>query len=325
MYKILNELTMKKILNKYLVIALILVTAFSSCKDIFEEDISMDLIVLRSPSDALTTIQVANTFWWDRLDGAREYNIQIVEGSFTSVTTFLLDSTLTNNKFFYTLYPGNFEWRVKGVNNGDETIYSTFSLTIDSANSLISLPITLLSPGVDYITNQDSITLIWDSLYLADNYQVEIYENIFGSILVGLPKLVTEHQYGVKLYEGVFEWGVQGRNANSSTLFSTRKLTIDTTSPSQPTLIYPPKDTATLSNAYHTFTWSSPVDAGTALSDKLYFYTDSTLAPFTTISPLTTNHSDSLGSGTYYWRVQSIDAAGNAGSFTPFWEFTILP
>ena len=305
---------MKRILkNKALIVTLVIL--FTGCKDFIEDDIKNESINLLAPANNLTTVQLTHTFWWDWLDGAEEYNMQLVEGSFSSVTKFILDTTITNNKFVYTLYPGSFQWRVKGINNGSETYFTTYTLIIDSTLDIGSQQLILSSPADNYITNNDNITFSWNSLLNADDYLLEVHQTTWSGSLVLSPQVTVNTSYSTTLPEGTLVWGVQARNStsNTSTAFSTRKITIDTTSPGQVTLVSP-LDNATLSDVYNNYTWTQAANSGTALTDNISFYSDAAATTLIKSAPATgTSYQDSLGVGTYYWRVQSTDAAGNVG------------
>ena len=301
--------------NKILAILIALTTLFFGCKDFIEDDIENEIIILLAPADNLTTIQLTNTFWWNWLEGAETYNMQIVEGTFSSATSLILDTTISVNKFEYTLYPGSFQWRVKGINNGSETYYTTFTLTVDSSLDITSQQIILSSPLNNYITNNDNITFIWNNLLNADDYLLEVHQSTWaGSIVLG-PQVTTGTNLAVTLPEGTLVWGVQGRNSitSTSTAFSQRTITIDTTAPNIVTLVIP-LDNATLSDVYNTYTWNQGTNTGTALTDNISFYSDAAATNLIkSAQALGTSYQDSLGVGTYYWRVQSTDAATNIG------------
>ena len=315
---------MKKIL-RYILLLFLPATLFFACEDFIEEDIDSETVSLLAPANNLTSIQLTHTFWWDWVDGAETYNMQLVEGSFTTVTKFLLDTTIAKNKFEYTLYPGSFQWRVKGMNNGSETYFTTFSLTIDSSLDISSQQIILSSPTDNYITNNTNITFNWNSLLNADDYLIEIHENTFGGNLIFGPQVTSGTSYNTTLPEGVLVWGIQGRNltSNTSTGFSTRTLTIDTTSPNI-VMLSLPADNATLNDGYNTYSWTQGVNTGTALTDDISFYSDAGATNLIkTIQATGTSHQDSLGIGTFYWRVQSSDAAGNIGPASNIRKVTI--
>ena len=327
---------MKKILkNSILLIAITML--FVSCDDIIEKDISKEYVKLMAPRNNLTTVQLTHTFWWEWLEAAESYNIQIVEGTFTSVTRFVLDSTITENKFTYTLTPGEFQWRVKGINNGGTTLYTTFNLTIDSTMDISSLPIYLSSPIDNYVTNNDSIDFTWQSLLSADEYLLEIHQNTWGSTYFNQPQL-TNTSYSKNLPEGVYLWSVQGRNNTTftSTAFPTpRTVTIDTTKPNVALLSLPAANQV-LNDTINTFTWSQGATTGggtpTALIDEISFYSDSgtTLITTPTVFPVslpsgTTSYKDSLGSGTFYWSVKTVDEAGNVSPQSEIRKVIIQP
>jgi hypothetical protein len=308
---------MKKV-AKYTVLLLIIATILYACDDFIEQDIENENISLLAPANNLTTVQLTHTFWWNWLDGAELYNMQIVEGTFSSAIKFVLDTTVSKNKFDVTLYPGSFQWRVRGENNGGVTDYTTFSLVIDSTLDISSLQVVLSSPIDNYITNNGNITLAWNSLINADDYLVEVHQNTWSGSAVFGPQIATATSLTTTLPEGILVWGVQARNSTSgtSTTFATRTLTIDTTSPSAVTLVSP-ADNATLSDVFNTYSWTQGANSGTALTDDIYFYSDATgTTLLKTTQAVGTTYQDSLGLGTYYWAVQSTDAAGNIGVFS---------
>ena len=245
--------------------------------------------------------------------------MQVVEGSFSAATKFVLDTTITTNKFTYTLYPGTFQWRVRGENNGYETYYTTYSLVIDSSLNITSQQVILTGPTDMLITNNNSVTFNWNTLLNADDYLLEVHQNTWSGSIVFGPQVVSTNTYTATLPEGILVWGVQARNAisNSSTSFSTRTITVDTTSPGVVTLVAP-ADNAVLSDVYNTYSWTQGANTGTALTDVIYFYDDAgaTLLNKSVQISSGTTHQDSLGVGTYYWAVQSTDAAGNIGPFS---------
>lgn len=308
-----------------LIVLFIPVFILTRCDDFIEEDIEDENITLLAPANNLTTIVLTHTFWWDWLDGAETYNMQLVEGSFSNVTRFILDTSITKNKFDYTLYPGTFQWRVKGMNNGSETYYTTFTLNIDSSLDISSQQIVLTGPTDNTITNNDNVTFSWNSLLNADDYLIEVHENTWSGNLVYGPQITSSTSNSTTLPEGTFVWGIQGRNAtsNTSTMFSTRTITVDTTSPEMVTLVAP-ADNATLNNAYNTYSWTDGTNTGTALTDDIFFYSDAGATNLLkTAQAIGTSYQDSLGTGVYYWRVQSTDAAGNIGPMSIIRKVTI--
>jgi len=316
---------MKGIVN-YTALILIITTIFYSCDDFIEKEIVNESISLLSPKNNLLTIQPTHTFWWDLLDGAEVYNLQIVEGTFSAVTYLVLDTTTNKNKFDVTLYPGSFQWRVRGENNGGVTDYATFNFVVDSTLDIGSIQLELLSPGITEITNSDSITFTWEALSSADSYDIEIHEGAWSNPY-STPSPISGTSYSERLPEGTYVWAVSG--FNNTTLTSTpfanppRNLVIDTTTPDIASLILPEHDSLVI-DTFNTYTWTQAANTGqgtpTSLTDKIYFYSDSGITVLSgfpqTIPSGTTQYIDSLGSGNYFWKVETEDDAGNVAEMT---------
>src|ERR1043166_1758762 len=107
-------------------------------KDFVVENIKDKLIIVNAPINNFVTTSNIVTFWWEKLDGAERYSIQIVKPSFTAITRLVLDTSVTSNKYSFTLEPGDYQWRIKAVNNGGSTEYQTFSLKVDTTSNLSS-------------------------------------------------------------------------------------------------------------------------------------------------------------------------------------------
>src|SRR5688572_21362995 len=122
---------------KIFFIVLIITGNFSCFKDIIEPDISKENVVLLSPKNNDTTTVLTHLFWWNEVEDAINYNLQIVKPSFTTAQQLILDSNVNANKFPVTLQPGTYQWRVKAKNGSSETPYSEIrTLRIDSTANL---------------------------------------------------------------------------------------------------------------------------------------------------------------------------------------------
>ena len=56
----------------------LIVLTLIGCEDIFEADLSGEVVVIIAPKDGLQTEIQPNTFWWEAVEGAEGYNLQIV-------------------------------------------------------------------------------------------------------------------------------------------------------------------------------------------------------------------------------------------------------
>ena len=79
---------MKKLVS-YSIILFCLCILLACTKDFIQKDIRKDLVNIIAPNDSLSTPNNLITFWWDELDGAETYNLQIVKPNFNAITQLL--------------------------------------------------------------------------------------------------------------------------------------------------------------------------------------------------------------------------------------------
>ena len=134
------------------------------------------------------------------------------------------------------------------------------------------------------------------------------------------------------LADGEYYWRAQAQDAagNQSAWSATRSFTLDTARPAAPGLAGP--DNALLVNVWPTLTATYSDSSGGSGSGSVAFELCTTAACTTTIASSTVG-SDAAGAtaswtpgarpdGTYYWRVQSTDSAGNLSGWSATRSFT---
>lgn len=299
-----------------LITVLIIVSTFFSCDDFIEPNIDNKIISLISPPDTFRSSSVTQTFWWNELDGAENYNLQIVKGTFSYVQLFILDTTVVTNKFQYSLSPGTYQWRVRGENNGGNTTYSTRTLTIDSTLDLSLQTVLLIAPVENFTTNQTSITFDWQSLYNADEYRLQIIDTTNSTTVVDVIQSGTTYSY--ILPEGGYIWQVRAQNSVSISPFSSRKLNVDLTAPSVPILVSPINNAMLTLGSNDSLTWQADASS---FADSLFIDTDSTFSNPSKIYSNTTYYTLIQSAGTYFWKVKSMDSAGNQSDFSAYRKF----
>ena len=110
-------------LNK-LFLLVVLVAACVACETALEENLSGKKPVLLAPVNNLVTIDTMHTFYWERMDGADEYQLQLVSPRFDSIVQLIVDTTINGNTFTMDLNPKRYQWRVKAINSGSESDFS---------------------------------------------------------------------------------------------------------------------------------------------------------------------------------------------------------
>jgi len=293
----------------------------TQCRDVFVMDISGEKVVLLSPHDNLETYISTQTFWWDYVQDAENYQLQVVTPEFIQPARLILDTLLTQNKFLVNLNPGIYQWRVRALNSAYSTDYSMYSFQIDSTQDLSNELVILRTPGQNDTTNKTYLNFFWDDLYNADSFNLQLlFEDSpqLDTILVA-NTLDIEILQG----QGAYLWRVLALNAISRTVFSERLLYLDTTNPSQRTLITP-ADNAIIQDSIVLCTWNSPAISGSSEYDSIYIYNDATLEHIV-LSSKVVNHQfeANLQAGQYYWRVRGFDKAGNIGLYTDTWTFEL--
>jgi len=290
---------------------------FNSCKDIIETDLTKETISVNAPVDNLSSNNLTQTFWWDEEPGATFYNLQIVSPTFSGTVDILLDTNVTINKFTYVLTSGSFQWRVRAENSSSATNYVTRSLTISNSSDLSSQTISLSFPADKLNANYFVVTFDWLSIPIADGYRLQVASPDFSaSFTQHLDTFIIADQYNYTFpVEGNFSWRVMAEDTMplSTSPYSTRSITIDTTSPGMPVNSLPlASDSVSIP---FSFTWERGVETGSGINvDSLFIYSDSLLNSLENSYQVTDTfytNSSPLISGDYWWFVKSTDGAGN--------------
>lgn len=305
--------------NRYFLWALAALLGFVSCKDFIEKDITGKQVSILAPQDGFISSSLTISFWWDELDGAEQYRLQVVQPNFSSAQIVLVDTTLTGTSFTSTFSPGNYQWRIKAVNNGGDSEYSTRSFTIDSTANLSNVLVILVSPVDNYVTNNTSSTFKWNSVFNALEYRFQIINLANNGIVTDIILNTDSFVYSLP-GAGSYQWQVRAQNALSNSPYASRTISIDITAPPVPTIISPLNGDTVTSPV--TLIWHRDASA---IADSLFVYNDSLLTSQN--SAIYTTDSTFLFTDTvtqnYYWRLKSKDNAGNQSNFTATFKFRV--
>ena len=305
--------------NTFIFLALLVM---AGCNTFFEENITNEIITLLSPTPGIKTDIASQTFWWEKLDGATSYRLQIVSPAFDSTEIVLLDTLISTNKFTYILYPSVFEWRVRGENNGYLTSWANGKVQIYSTTDLSRQKVNILSPSL--ITNFKSITFKWDKLYNAKNYYFVIYNDQWEGIPAVTPIQVDSTYFEKILRDGNYIWGVKAKNLTSETLYTQKNLIVDSTAPTK-AVLSSPADSSVTSGTTILFKWNSLDLTSGIAQDTLKVFSDKNLTNLVKFVASDTKGAEiSFTNRTaYYWTVRSVDKAGNVSQTSNTFSFTI--
>lgn len=310
----------------YIILALSGLILYSCQKDFIVKDIKNDLVNIIAPQDHDTTANNSIIFWWDELDGAESYNLQIVQPDFNSVQQLLVDTNLTVNKFTHVFTPGTYQWRIKATNGGGSTAYITRTLVIDTTSNLNFVSVGLTTPLNKSVSGNNSITFSWNPVQAADYYELKI-TNTTSTSYTTIPNIqTTSYTYSLATVTGteeIYSWQVRAFNSFSQTQNNTSyTFRIDHKTPFVPSLLSP--------NSYSTgpigdttyLKWSRSSSSPDIVSDNIAISNDSLFASVLSSTVITTGSPIRINSFYQYsgspqavwWRVSSIDSVGNQSS-----------
>lgn len=299
----------KQILYTFLL--LIGLFGFISCEEILlEEDISEEDIVLVAPANNAQFFSTSISFFWEELEDADQYHLQIARPNFEAPLQIVLDTLVSSNSFSFQLNVGNYEWRLKAVNSSYETAYKSRFFTIVNNEEFGNNTVVLVSPPNNLITKVASQNVVWQSVIGAINYQFQVLDEE-GNVLD--EQLVTNTNLNYTFQEGSSNWRVRASNGNQQTLYASRSLLVDITVPNTPVLTFPVNASTALENDV-SFQWTRVPIQGSAEFDSIYIYKNVALSLLQIKDQSTSPYEISLDSGTYYWYVKSFDQAGNASN-----------
>lgn len=312
-------------MKNYIGLFIILIIFYTSCSEFIEVSLQEETVQLIAPGNKSTQTSYTQTFWWEKVNGATRYRIQIVRPGFDSILNLVCDSLVGSNKITFSLSPGDYEWRVRAENNTSESRYSTWSLSIDTV-SIANEKVLLVGPQNNFFTNATSTTLSWSELFGADSYTIQIDTLSFSNdsnILVNTNVSSTNFLFNFPK-EKTFLWRVRANNTSQTSRWSdVYSITSDRTAPETANLLSPANNQTT--SLPVVLNWSTIADAN---QYKIYLYKQDSTSLYNASFPLLTGATSyTFTSGTLgekiVWRVKTIDKAGNESSFSAFRSFIV--
>ncbi len=296
------------------------------CSDILVPDLSEEVVTLKGPVSGLESSQQTLTFWWEELDlNVDGYRLEIVSPSFDSVVQLIAQVEITEgNTAEESLSAGIYQWTVIGYNANSETKPMLYDLIVkdDSTANLGSQNLALVEPVENLVTNATNINFLWQELEDASSYKIQVASPDFSnSTFFVVNETVLTDNYSAILTEGDYRWRVRAENETSISTYTERTLTIDLTPPEAPHLLNPiANDSISLPVM---LTWE--VDPQSKM-DTLYVYADENLDVLV-LKQATADTFFELNGLTemedYYWRIRSVDEAGNTGDYSASQRFYI--
>jgi hypothetical protein len=303
----------------------VLSCVFTGCKEFIEPSIAKRNVVQLAPANSSESTQYNQTFWWEPVEDALKYRLQVVSPDFDRTLVLVLDTLVETNKFNYTLEPGTYEWRVRAENGSSETAYSKSTFLIH-ASSITDQKVQLQLPANNTLTNQASNVFTWLKLFGADRYNLQIDTNNFvDESKLFLNETLAEQEFTVNFErDKLYKWRVKVKNDTEESKWSNvQQITFDKTPPAIVVLVSPANNE--LSAKPVSLRWNA---TATAVKYQLYLYKTESRVPYGTKFPViltTTSYSFTEGNSAekIYWEVRAIDEAGNTGPYSELRSFVI--
>jgi hypothetical protein len=297
----------------------------TGCSNLFEESLNEKQVVVILPKDSITSSVYKQVFWWEHVEGAISYHLQIVSPSFESAQTLVIDSVINTTKFEYSFQPGNYQWRIRAQNASSASAYRTYNLNIDPS-PLENQVVLLTSPTDEDFVRSAQVRFSWQPLFNASKYRIQLSAFPFDENNLVTEKSTTTNSYTHDLPEGNYQWRVRGEanDGKISQWSAIYSFTYDVSPPEAVSLVTPSANQV-LTSKTTTLKWNSVPGA---LSYKLYIYKDNgnTLLNSTFPVTVTTNKYDfnaGTATGDLYWQVKAVDRAGNESDFSELWKFKV--
>jgi len=278
--------------------------------------------ILVSPASGTYTKDNTPFLDWNAASLAVTYQVQIA----TTPTFSSIERDITTSSTAYIPSPlpdGAHYWRVRGRDSiGNWGPWSTvWVFIIDTVPPGTTI---LVSPASWSYTNDNTPTFDWNPATGGYNYQIQISRDLFFS-LIFLQSTSTNTIYtpSTVFTDGDYWWRVRAidRAGNEGPWSAIWLISVDTVPPGTPTPLTPADDTYSNDTTLY-LEWTASVGG---YSYQLHVDTDAGFGSLDVdyTSENTNYTTSSLSDGVYYWRVRSIDQAGNIGGWSEVWQFTI--
>ncbi|SEO11103.1 hypothetical protein [Mucilaginibacter sp. OK283] len=299
----------------------------SACKEFIEPSIAKRQVTLEAPANQYQSTKYTINFWWDGVEDALAYRLQVVTPGFDSIGGLILDTLVKDIKFTSTLEPGNYQWRVRAENGSSQTAYSPARSFIIEQSSLTNQTVTLSSPSNNTSTSVNAALFKWNSLYGATKYQVEIDTNnfanedalVYNQVVPGLQVNFTFPK------DQVYGWRVRAENETEQSKWSAiNYVTYQLPLPAQVSLVSPAAGSSVSLPVQ--LSWNSVTGVP---GYRLYVFKSDSTTLYSNSFPVTVNstgYSFNLGvtGEKIYWKVSALNASGKEGKASALRNFVLF-
>ncbi len=296
-----------------------------SCSEFIEQSVTNERIELLAPAADTESGVYTQHFWWQRVDHALSYRIQIVTPGFDRISRMIVDTLVKSDKFTYVLDPGLYQWRVRAENGSSHSSYTTRTFTIYQS-SIKDQEVTVTSPANGTVTNTAETTLQWTPIFGATRYRVQVDTNNFeNEALLPVNSLTPNKESPfLMIGERTYRWRVRAENETEQSKWSViSRISYDKTPPDTAALLLPKKAASVSSPVI--LSWSAA--KGASRYELSILKSDGATSYSVRFPLLLSTTSYSFTEGTtgerILWKVRAIDETGNKSPFGETRSFTL--
>lgn len=189
--------------------------------EVVPSSLAQQEVLLNSPGNDLLSNQSQLSFSWSSVFGAKNYTLQVDTNGFSDTTKLVLNQQLTSTDYTLGITKDqSYQWRVMAQNDTARSAWSQVRrFTIDTK---APAQVTLNSPAKS-ATVSLPVSLTWQNLGDASQYELYVYASDSTTIISTFPKLQTTTSYAFN-NGGIgdrFVWRVKAKDrAGNTGIFS---------------------------------------------------------------------------------------------------------
>ncbi len=298
-------------------------TNFSS-RNFFLDTTVPTVPTLLTPQNNIELFDTIISFNWSRVtDSGSGIMDRILVYTNQDLTELKVSQLINGTHYEFYLEPGEYYWQVQSIDAaGNVSELSELRKLNIVSHSIADEEILMQYPLINDTINETLITFTWLQIVNANDYKLNLYYN--SNLVYTINTSVESTEIDLIWGEGSYKWEVKANNSYSSTVFSHRLFYVDITSPDAPILLLP-ADNSESNKTLQLFTWERAEDFGSSLMDSLYIYNDLLMSSIRSRRLVNgTEYEHNMEVGDFFWRVLSVDAAGNKSDFTQIRKLTII-